>query len=139
MHWNHRVFNIKEQNNNEDLFVVREVYYDENEKVIGSCDLKVMGETLEELKWIAEHIIKCCEKPVLEPTNEKHPKDIVNDIIEILNHSTDKLNVGCDLSDIGNEIGVALGKYVDKNKVGYELESFISGIRHGVSLVDGTH
>ena len=51
MHWNHRIFNIKEQNNNEDLFVVRETYY-ENDEVIGSADLKVMGDTIDELRWI---------------------------------------------------------------------------------------
>ena len=108
-------------------------------EVIGSADLKVMGDTIDELRWIAEQIIKCCDKPVLEPTNEKHPKDIVDDVVESLNHNTDKLNVKCDLSDIGNEIGIAIGKYIDPNKLGYELESFIAGIKHGISLVDGTH
>lgn len=46
-----------------------------------------------------------------------------------------------DLSDAGNEIGIVIGKAIEKykSKLGWELEDFISGIKHGVSLVDGTH
>lgn len=137
MHWNHRVFNIKDQNDGKDLFVVRETYYDENNEVMGSCDLSVMGDTLDELKWIAEQIIKSTGQPVLFPEDEKHPNDVVQELMQHLNHVD--LKVGSDLSDIGNEIGIALGKIVNKEKVGYELDSLISGIRHGISLIDGTH
>lgn len=137
MTWNHRVFNIKDQNAGEDLFVVRETYYDENNEVMGSSDLSVMGETLDELKWIANQILKCVEQPVLLPGDEKHPNDIVQELVESLNHSS--IKTGCDMSDIGNEIGLALGKYISKDKIGFELDSLISGIRHGISLVDGTH
>ena len=65
MQWDHRVWNMKEQNNGEDIFVVRETYYGEEGEVIGSADLTVMGDTPEELKWIAEQIIKSVERPVL--------------------------------------------------------------------------
>jgi hypothetical protein len=41
-----------------------------------------------------------------------------------------------DLSDIGNEIGIVIAKYLDKENT---VEDFIHGIRHGVSLTDGTH
>ena len=44
-----------------------------------------------------------------------------------------------DASDIGNEIGIILGKYIDENKMGWELDAFISGIKHGISITDGTH
>jgi hypothetical protein len=44
-----------------------------------------------------------------------------------------------DASDIGNEIGIILGKYIEENKMGWELDSFISGIKHGISITDGTH
>lgn len=65
------------------------------------------------------------------------PNEIVQLIIQHLKHT--KLRNGCDLSDVGNEIGIALGRVVDKNKIGYEIESLIAGIKHGVSLIDGTH
>ena len=40
-----------------------------------------------------------------------------------------------DYSDIGNEIGIVLGKTITKD----ELEDFLAGLRHGISLSDGTH
>jgi hypothetical protein len=64
-------------------------------------------------------------------------KDIAQEIAEHLIKGT-KLTEGCDLSDLGNEIGIALAKRISKN-LGYDLESFISGVKHGVSLIDGTH
>jgi len=52
-------------------------------------------------------------------------------------------NLG-DLGDMGNEIGTILGKYImpdldDNSKYGWEEDDFKHGIRHGVSLIDGTH
>jgi hypothetical protein len=44
-----------------------------------------------------------------------------------------------DLCDIGNEIGVVIGQTIVKDKMGYELDDFIAGVKHGISLVDGTH
>ena len=46
-----------------------------------------------------------------------------------------------DIGDIGNEIGIAIGEVLVANKVDIEdsVEDFISGVKHGVSLVDGTH
>jgi hypothetical protein len=43
------------------------------------------------------------------------------------------------MSDIGNEIGIVIAKYFNKNKLGFELEDFIAGLKHGISLTDGTH
>jgi len=50
-----------------------------------------------------------------------------------------QINYKGDLSDLGNEIGVVLGKYIKKKKIGYQLDSFIDGLKHGISLIDGTH
>ena len=44
-----------------------------------------------------------------------------------------------DASDIGNEIGIILGKYLKENKFGYEKDDFISGLTHGISITDGSH
>ena len=41
-----------------------------------------------------------------------------------------------DLSDVGNEIGIVLGRYIDKEQ---DLKDFIQGIRHGISLTNGEH
>ena len=43
-----------------------------------------------------------------------------------------------DLSDIGNEIGYILGNTIpNMNKE--EIDAFITGFKHGVSLTNGTH
>jgi 2-keto-4-pentenoate hydratase/2-oxohepta-3-ene-1,7-dioic acid hydratase in catechol pathway len=48
-----------------------------------------------------------------------------------------KYNNG-DLSDIGNEIGFSIGQSL-KNMSQDEIDDFISGFKHGVSLTNGTH
>ena len=62
-------------------------------------------------------------------------KEVIEDLKEQLNKITYS---GGDLSDVGNEIGLVIGKHL-KNEIGYEKESFISGFNHGLSLIDGTH
>jgi hypothetical protein len=59
--------------------------------------------------------------------------DIDVAINDILNR-----NEGYDISDVGNEIGYTVAKYFSA-KMGWEKSDFISGIKHGISLVDGTH
>ena len=44
-----------------------------------------------------------------------------------------------DLSDLGNDIGLSIGKYINNDKLGYEKEDLISGINHGISIIDGSH
>jgi hypothetical protein len=43
-----------------------------------------------------------------------------------------------DLSDLGNEVGLALGRIVEKMS-GEEMRTFVMGFNHGVSLTNGTH
>jgi len=47
-------------------------------------------------------------------------------------------NIGYDgdLSDMGNEIGIIIAKYFDKENT---VDDFIHGLKHGISLTDGTH
>jgi hypothetical protein len=45
--------------------------------------------------------------------------------------------VDSDISDIGNVIGIAVGKHIVE--LGLDKEDFINGIKHGISLKDGTH
>jgi len=41
-----------------------------------------------------------------------------------------------DVSDVGNEIGIAIAKHLNENQ---NVEDFMHGVRHGVSLIDGSH
>lgn len=43
-----------------------------------------------------------------------------------------------DLSDCGNEIGIMVGSRYD-NLTQEEIDELIVGIRHGISLTNGTH
>jgi len=43
-----------------------------------------------------------------------------------------------DISDIGNEVGVAIGTLIP-DMTDNEISMFISGFKHGVSLTNGTH
>ena len=61
-------------------------------------------------------------------------EQVKKDIIEQLN----TVEYEGDLSDIGNEIGIAIGKHIS-NDMGYEANDFIHGVKHGISLIDGTH
>jgi len=57
-------------------------------------------------------------------------------IKEDIKDQLDQVKYEGDLSDIGNEIGIAIGKYIDNDNT---VKDFISGLRHGISLIDGTH
>ena len=43
-----------------------------------------------------------------------------------------------DISDCGNEIGIAVGK-IYPNLTVEEVSDFISGVLHGISLTNGQH
>lgn len=63
-------------------------------------------------------------------------KEIKKEIIDQLN----KADYNGDLGDIGNEIGIVLGKYLSTDKKsGYEFDDFIHGVKHGISLTNNTH
>jgi hypothetical protein len=63
---------------------------------------------------------------------------VFEDFIEDSKDRQKELNYIGDISDMGNEIGVLVGtRYPNMNPV--EIENFISGFKHGVSLTNGTH
>jgi len=49
-----------------------------------------------------------------------------------------KINYNGDISDFGNEVGYALGKVIEDMSE-RQIKDFISGLRHGISLTNGTH
>jgi len=51
----------------------------------------------------------------------------------------EKANVKQDLTDLGNTIGQVIMKaYLDGKNEG-NLDDFMSGLKHGISIIDGTH
>jgi hypothetical protein len=65
--------------------------------------------------------------------NIKHITEELSTVLQNLHYQSG------DMSDIGNEIGIVIAKYFNKNKLGFELEDFMTGLKHGISLTDGTH
>ena len=62
-----------------------------------------------------------------------------NQVKEKIINQLNSIEYDGDLSDIGNEIGIAIGEFVSKDEMGYETEDLIRGVKHGISLIDGTH
>lgn len=64
------------------------------------------------------------------------------DFKQTLNEVSLKLKVveyeNGDISDLGNEIGIAVGTVIE-GMTETEISVFISGFKHGVSLTNGTH
>ncbi len=44
-----------------------------------------------------------------------------------------------DLSDIGNTIGIVIGNHLTDKEMGFDEDDFLHGIKHGISLSNGTH
>ena len=63
---------------------------------------------------------------------EQIKQDVINQLQDIGYDTT-----SCDLSDLGNEIGIVIGRHIDNYEC--DIDSFIDGVRHGISLIDGTH
>ena len=75
-------------------------------------------------------------KRIINQMDKQDFNKIFVDITEEL-HNIQRIDM-MDLSDIGNSIGMAIARNFE-DKMGYEKEDFIAGIRHGISLIDGTH
>lgn len=68
--------------------------------------------------------------------------EIMMDIVGELAIAMTKKNepLVTDINDIGNLVGIAVGRHIAKLKDhGYDSTDFISGFKHGISLMDGTH
>ena len=56
---------------------------------------------------------------------------IINDLIIEL----ENIPMDCDIGDIGNTIGIVIGENIS-DKPGFDKDSFMSGLKHGLSLID---
>ena len=63
---------------------------------------------------------------------------ILDNFLKDLQERRDDIGYIGDLSDFGNEIGISLGRtYPNMNPT--EIEEFIIGLRHGISLTNRSH
>ena len=68
----------------------------------------------------------------LENPNEGFENELRDSIITQLNNIQ---YPHYDESDLGNEIGIVLGEHLNPE----QIEAFIMGLKHGISLTNGTH
>ena len=71
---------------------------------------------------------------IVKIINMKDIRVVINDLTKELEDIPEL----CDLSDVGNVIGIVIGKHLS-DEMGYEKEDFLTGLNHGFSLADGTH
>ncbi len=65
-------------------------------------------------------------------------KTKLNYIANTLKETVNRLKYEGDMSDLGNEIGYVVGNTYE-NMTDEDINDFISGFIHGVSLTNGTH
>jgi len=88
-------------------------------------------------------MLDSCDKTIIDYNTGEEVDDLIKpepfkEIIEkIIEQLTDIKYTG-DIGDIGNEIGIAIKSYIDEKKEGYELDSFLWGVKHGISLNNNT-
>ena len=64
--------------------------------------------------------------------------EILKNIINELDTRRDTLKYIGDISDLGNEIGLIIGKQYP-NMTPVEINELMIGLRHGISLTNSTH
>jgi hypothetical protein len=73
------------------------------------------------------------EEQNLEPTSLQLIK-----IASIMSEKAFDVKYKGDMSDLGNEVGFCLG-HVIENMTEKQIKDFITGLKHGISLTNGTH
>ena len=67
---------------------------------------------------------------------EKLVKNLVEETGTLLVSRSEDISYYGDMIDFGNEVGIVVGQFFKSKE---DIEDFITGLRNGVSLVDGTH
>ena len=65
MNWNHRVMNCPSENGGDDLYVFKEVFYDDNGKPEAYSEPFMCGDDLDELRLLLQRLEKALSEPVL--------------------------------------------------------------------------
>lgn len=94
------------------------------------------GFTLAKLLYLTEEQLK--EEGGEESTHREFNNSKLNFIANSLKERAVQIQYVGDVSDLGNEIGVIVG-HAYENMSEEEIEDFITGLRHGISLTNGTH
>lgn len=86
-----------------------------------------------------EHCSKCGKSIFEDPNPITDFMQLVNGVLLQLHDVNWKTSGHGDLSDLGNEIGIAIGEHYKALGQSPNLYDFVRGLKHGISLTDGTH
>lgn len=73
-HWNHRV--LAHKYNDEVVFEIHEVYYDDNGVPNGYCSTRVSGDSIKGIKWTLNRMKDCLKRPILWG-GDKFPEEYI--------------------------------------------------------------
>jgi predicted transcriptional regulator len=74
----------------------------------------------------------------MENMDKEFDNTKLNYIANTLKETANRMEYIGDISDLGNEIGVTVGRAYE-NMTEENINDFIYGFRHGISLTNGTH
>ena len=74
----------------------------------------------------------------MENMDREFNKTKLNYIANTLKEAVNRIEYTGDMSDLGNEIGITVG-HAYENMTEENINDFIFGFRHGISLTNGTH
>ncbi|MCK9575699.1 MAG: hypothetical protein WC979_02390 [Candidatus Pacearchaeota archaeon] len=99
------------------------------EERITSSDVRV-------IKWLTGYTVDC-EFDESEFISDKWSVGKFAQMIDSIKNQLESIQyTNGDLSDIGNEIGISIAKHLTEDN---NVNDFIHGVKHGISLIDGTH
>ena len=79
MFWNHRVVDMKKDNEGEPWFCIQEVYYNEKNEPCGYCDPCFGGDDLGELMQQVKRWSECLKFPILNAETDFNNKYLEED------------------------------------------------------------
>ena len=71
MHWNYRLIDLSHENAGDPWVQVQEVYYDDDESLLGYTDVSVGSEDSEGLRVTLNRMLQALDKPVLKISDFK--------------------------------------------------------------------
>ena len=71
MHWNHRVVDLTAENEGDELFAIREVFYNDDGAPVGYIEPSIVSETMEGLTKVLDRMKEALTQPVLKPEDFK--------------------------------------------------------------------
>lgn len=71
MKWNHRLVDMTDENNGEQLYAIREVHYDDDGKPMGHGEPFMCGESMDEIYELLDRLEEAVKHPALKPEDFK--------------------------------------------------------------------